>query len=96
MQELTPAALRARLQDPTLQLIDVRRDDEWMADHLQGAQHIVLDELPERLAELRREGPVVCYCKMGGRSALACQILESAGFADVYNLEGGITAYRKG
>jgi hydroxyacylglutathione hydrolase len=95
MQNLTPNELRARLAEPSLQILDVRRDDEWMGGHLEGAQHICLDELPQRLGELDPKLPVVCYCKAGVRSLHAAQILEAAGFADVYSLLGGIMAWQK-
>jgi len=35
----------------------------------------------------------VVHCKLGGRSAAACQVLRAAGFEDVIDVEGGITAW---
>ncbi len=45
--------------------------------------------------ELPRDRPIVVHCRSGGRSAMACNALASLGFDDLYNLEGGITAWVK-
>ena len=44
-------------------------------------------------SELPTDRPIVVHCRSGGRSAMACGALASAGFTDLYNLEGGITAW---
>ena len=49
--------------------------------------------VPERLAELDPAQPVVCICHHGARSAQVVAFLEREGFADVYNLAGGIDAW---
>jgi rhodanese-related sulfurtransferase len=59
----------------------------------QGAKLIPLGELPNRLSELNQNDKVAVYCKTGGRSAKAVKILQDAGFGNVYNVEGGITAW---
>jgi adenylyltransferase/sulfurtransferase len=46
-------------------------------------------------AELPQDQDILVYCKMGGRSAQACEALEAAGVQNLYNLEGGITAWAK-
>jgi rhodanese-related sulfurtransferase len=37
----------------------------------------------------------VFYCEVGQRSAVACEFAASLGLENVYNLEGGMTAWRQ-
>ena len=60
---------------------------------IDGAKLIPLGEIAERVNELQREGPIVVHCHSGGRSAEAVRLLQQRGFANVYNLEGGIDAW---
>ena len=78
-------------------IIDVREDSEWNEQHIPGAIHIPLAQLSERLSEIKpyKDSPVITQCRSGGRSAKAQDVLQSAGFASVYNLEGGIIAWNK-
>lgn len=75
-------------------LLDVRRDDEWIAGHAPDATHIPLDQLPERLAELPRDRPIWAVCHGGGRSARATAFLAGQGF-DATNYEGGMVAWAR-
>ena len=63
-------------------LLDVRTPEEFRAGHVDGARNIPVQELARRLGEL---GPktqhVVVYCKSGGRSGAAAQMLRSQGYA---------------
>ena len=75
-------------------LLDVREDDEWNAGHIDGAQHIPLGELGERLGELPTGRRIVAVCRSGARSAAAVRGLRQAGYA-AENLDGGVTAWMK-
>jgi adenylyltransferase/sulfurtransferase len=78
-----------------LTLIDVRESWEYDIAHIAGSKLIPLDELEARLAELPREGVLVLQCHSGGRSEHATRLLQEEGFANVFNLEGGIEAWSK-
>ena len=62
-----------------LQILDVREDEEWAAGHIDGAVHIPLGQLPERIGELDEERPVVTVCRSGGRATKAADLLTSSG-----------------
>lgn len=87
------AAMRARGE--AFLLLDVREPDEWKAAHIEGARLVPLGALRSRLGELSdwKDRPVVVHCRSGARSAQACQLLLEHGFADVWNLAGGIQAW---
>jgi molybdopterin/thiamine biosynthesis adenylyltransferase/rhodanese-related sulfurtransferase len=97
-QEATPAMSVQELKrkmdacEP-FELIDVRETFEYEIARIDGAKLIPLGEIAERTDELQREGPIVVHCHSGQRSAQAVRLLQQHGFANVYNLEGGIDAW---
>lgn len=82
-------------QGPTV--IDVREPNEYVVGFVPDAINIPrgilefkLDSFPQ-LAD--RDKPVLVYCKSGGRSALAAQILQRLGFSNVASLAGGFDGW---
>jgi len=73
-------------------LLDVRTEGEYRRGHIEGAAHIQLDELRDRLHELPRDQLLLVYCLTGLRSYLACRILAQHGFRTA-NLSGGYIMY---
>lgn len=71
-----------------LAVLDVREPDEWKHGHVEGAVHIPLMDLPQRLDEVPRDQTLV-VCKLGGRSAQAVGYLVQQG-VDAVNLDGGM------
>jgi len=84
---------RKRDAREAIQLIDVREPFEFEIARIDGAKLIPLGQLANRLHELKRNGQTVVHCHTGMRSAQAVQMLRQTGFANVYNLEGGIDAW---
>lgn len=73
-------------------LVDVREDEEWVAGHAPGAQHIPLGEVGERAGQIPRDRDVYVICRSGGRSARATQALNAAGFQAI-NVSDGMTGW---
>ena len=76
-------------------LLDVREPWEFERCHLGGSSLVPMRELPARLDELQSDSPVVCICHHGGRSAHAAMFLMRQGYAEVYNLTGGVDAWAR-
>jgi rhodanese-related sulfurtransferase len=74
------------------QLIDVRADHEWEMGRIEGATHLPLAELAERVGEIDRDRPVVLYCRGGNRSTMAAEALAAEGF-DARKLSEGIVGW---
>ena len=85
-------AVTLKKQDRPL-LLDVREPHELEISHLEGATLIPLGQLASRLSELDTAREMVVFCKGGTRSARALELLLSAGFRKVKNLQGGINAW---
>ena len=98
MQNLTPPALADWLADesrPAPLLLDVREPWEISTASIAGCVSIPMREIPERSEELDDETPIVCICHHGARSANVAMFLESRGFKQMFNLQGGIDAWSR-
>jgi rhodanese-related sulfurtransferase len=94
VREITPRQLKARLDAGERPLIlDVREQWELDIAKLEGAVHIPMNTIPERLGELPRDQEIVVMCHSGGRSLRVAQYLEKNGFASPVNLAGGIAGW---
>jgi len=81
-----------------LQIVDVRRPDEFEAGHLKNAVLVTWGEEgfeKEALAKLSKDKPVLVYCRSGRRSTAATEVLRKLGFKELHNLDGGITAWQE-
>lgn len=95
--KITPAEYQARFgADADHVLIDVRTPEEFASGHIPGAVNISVDQLAQRLSEIPQDKPVVLYCRSGNRSNQAAQILERAGYTQIYDLGGIITWVQQG
>ena len=76
-----------------LQIVDVRRANEYANGHVPGVINIPLNELPKEFEELDPSLPTYLLCQGGYRSSLGAGILENAGFAKIYDVTGGTSAW---
>lgn len=93
--EGTPSELANKIAAHEVTLIDVRNIGEWNAGHIEQAKHMMLGKLPERIAEIPTDKPIVLQCQSGARSAIATSILRAHGIKDVINLLGGYSRWTK-
>ena len=97
--EISPRELSERIGagDPPF-ILDVRTLEEFRAGHIRGAVNIPHDELAARIDELAglRTDEVVVHCERGGRARSAAAVLEAAGFSDLRDLDGHMSAWRDG
>ena len=77
------------------QIVDVREPEEWAETGVpEGAVLIPLGDLESQAAaELAADQPVYVICRSGNRSQTGSDILVGLGFTQVYNVDGGITAW---
>ncbi len=94
MQEISVAGLKSWIEfGEGFGLIDVREEWEHAAFNI-GGKLIPMGELMQRRGEIPPDYPVVVYCEKGIRSQLAIQRLEPLGYDRLYNLKGGMTAWK--
>ena len=96
MNELSVDELKKLLDSKTqLTILDVREESELDKGIIRGSIWIPMGQVPDRLEELEKKDKIVVYCRSGGRSGRIAEYLDSQGFCDVSNLDGGILAWKK-
>ncbi len=93
--QISVAELNRRLDAGELQVLDVRREPEWEAGHLENANWWPLDNFKVSPPEFDRDAPIAVHCKSGYRSMIASSLLQRAGFENVINVTGGFDAWQQ-
>lgn len=78
-------ALKEKINQQSLTLIDVREASEYESGHIEGAINIPLRVLAQNLDRIPKEQPVVLYCVTGYRTAMGVMALQMLGY---HNVEG--------
>ena len=94
IKEVSPEQSRI-LVDSGAILIDVREEKEFKAGSIRGAINISRGLLPSRIADAVHEKstPIVCFCAVGHRSAIAADVLQQLGYQNVTSMAGGLKSY---
>jgi len=96
VKQITPLELQRWLTNrERLTLIDVRTPREYETEHIRGARLLPLSVLQQRSGELPDDRPIVCVCRSGARSQAACEQLARQGRANLFNLSGGMLAWKR-
>jgi len=75
-----------------VRVIDVRTPEEYQAGHIDNAENIDYydqENFKKAFMEFDKDDPIYIYCRSGGRSQKAGEILKQLGFTNLYDLEGG-------
>lgn len=99
MKTITVEELKARLDaGEKINLLDVREPDEYAISKIEGALLLPLGKVQtmqiDDIEDWKNE-EVIIHCRSGKRSATACLFLETMGFANTVNVEGGILAWEE-
>ena len=95
ISQLTAGEIDARLKLNDLQVLDVRREPEWDAAHIENATWWPLDNFRVSPPELDHNAPIAVHCKGGYRSMIASSLLQRAGFKQIINVIGGFDAWQE-
>jgi len=86
--------LKSKLEKNEVSLLDVREPSEWNEEGtVDGAIKIFFADLPDKDLSLPKDKPIAVTCSVGNRSSIAVSILQRAGFYNVSNVLGGMTAW---
>ena len=97
MTNISVAALKERIAaNEPLHLLDVREPDERLEFNI-GGVFIPLGQImamqTDEIENLKSE-EIICYCRSGKRSMQAAMMLETFGFTNVVNLDGGMLSWQ--
>jgi hydroxyacylglutathione hydrolase len=95
IREVSAEAFAERLSANGITALDVRRSTEYEAGHIPGVPNLPLQKLVDHLEAVPRNAPLYVHCQSGKRSGLAASFLQSLGWEDVTNVQGGFTAWEE-
>jgi len=93
LEQVSVQELAARVGKGDMSVLDVRREGEFQAGHIEGADWHPLDRFKAALPEIANDAPVAVHCKGGYRSVIACSLLQRAGYHNVVDIAGGFDAW---
>ena len=96
-EDLSAEEFAGRIGAPNTVILDVRTPAETAGGVIDGAIELNYraPDFAEKVAALDKDKTYLVYCAAGGRSAKACEIMQDAGFKEVYNLKGGYGAWKE-
>ncbi len=93
IKQITVAEAKQAVDAKDAQFIDVSTPGEYTGGHAPKASNFPLDVLEKDLAKLDKNKPVYVICQTGKRSQKGSEILQKAGFKQIYNINGGTSAW---
>jgi phage shock protein E len=97
-ESLDPKAFKSKIEaTPDGVVLDVRTPEEVAQGVISGAKVINFkaSDFDQQIQSLDKNKPYFVYCASGGRSGKTASLMKEKGFKNVYNLEGGITAWKE-
>ena len=92
-RRIQPEEARSLIESGQVSVVDVREPWEYEKDHIAGARLIPLARIISNPALIDSDN-VVLVCEVGQRSGVAAEVAASLGYENLYNLEGGMSAWR--
>jgi glyoxylase-like metal-dependent hydrolase (beta-lactamase superfamily II)/rhodanese-related sulfurtransferase len=95
IESISAETFKGKLETETCSVFDVRKDGEFVAGHIENANHTPLSRLNKHLSEFPEETPFYVHCAGGYRSVIASSILKSRGIHNLIDVAGGMGAIKK-
>ena len=100
VENITPQEAFTLIQDnqnnPNFVIIDVRTPNEFAEEHIENAINIDYrsETFQDELNKLDKDKTYLIYCRIGGRSGNALDIIAELNFREAYNMSGGINQWK--
>jgi thioredoxin 1 len=92
-ESLSPQEFKSKLEStPDAVVVDVRTPEEMSSGVIDGAINVDFKDssFTEKINSLDKDKPYFVYCLSGKRSGSASELMEEAGFKEVYTLKDGL------
>lgn len=80
-------------KDPNVEIIDVRTPEEYAAGHVPGSKLLPLQTIDDWHLSLDKKKTYLMVCRSGNRSGQASAYLAGKGYANVFNMAGGMNEW---
>jgi rhodanese-related sulfurtransferase len=83
-------------ENKKLIILDVRTPEEYFEGHIENAINLDVNSttFATEITKLNKESEYLVYCRSGNRSLVASELMKKSGFKNIFNMEGGFTAWR--
>lgn len=79
----------------SLYLLDVRKENDWIKERIDGSTNIYIGILKDNLDKVPKDKHVVVTCDTGYKASIGTSILKMNGYKNVTNLLGSMTSWKK-
>ncbi|MCU7549302.1 MBL fold metallo-hydrolase [Chitinophagaceae bacterium LB-8] len=95
IQSVSAEELAHRMQGAPVHILDVRKEGEYISEHVDGAENTPLDYINENMAQLDKDQIYFVHCAGGYRSMIFTSILKARGFENLIDVQGGFKAIKE-
>lgn len=95
MESITVDMFAKLNANASINILDVRKKSEFDSQHILGAVNLPLDYINESMATIEKHKTFYVHCAGGYRSVIFISILNSRGFTNLINVEGGMNAIKQ-
>jgi len=95
IESISAEEFAKRFHANKLRVVDVRKDGEYEAEHVDGAWHASLQFINQNLAAFSKEEPNYVHCAGGYRSMIAASLLKARGYHNLVEVAGGFNAIKQ-
>ncbi|MFN3874770.1 MAG: MBL fold metallo-hydrolase [Flavobacteriales bacterium] len=95
IESISAEEFAKRFKEAKLHVVDVRKDGEYEAEHVDGAWHASLQYINQNLAAFSKEETNYIHCAGGYRSMIAASLLKARGYHNIVDVAGGFNSIKK-
>jgi len=95
LESISAETFANRVKSGGINILDVRKDGEYTASHLEDAQHFALDFINNNMNQVHKNKTYHIHCAGGYRSVIAASILKARGYNNLVDVAGGFEAIKK-
>lgn len=95
LASISAQEFETRVKSDNVNILDVRKDGEYISSHIESAQHFALDFINEQMNEIDKDKTYHIHCAGGYRSVIAASILKSRGYNNLVDVAGGFAAIKE-
>src|SRR5690606_13080018 len=95
LESISAETLAQKVKSEPLNILDVRKDGEYEASHLENVQHFALDFINQNMNQIDANKTYYIHCAGGYRSVIAASILKERGFNNLVDIAGGFAAIKQ-
>lgn len=95
IQSISAEELSVHMKNGTVNILDVRKEGEYISEHVEGAENTPLDNINDHMSLINKDKTYYVHCAGGYRSMIFTSILKSRGFENLIDVKGGFKAIKE-